>query len=191
VTDGPRLRTERLLLRRGLARDRAPFAAMNADVEVMEHFPAPLSSAESTALIERAEACFERCGYGLWAIETAGGARFIGFAGLSPVDIALPFAPAVEIGWRLARPFWGRGFATEAAAAALTFGFTERDLDEIVSFTAVVNARSRGVMERLGMRRDEDGDFDHPLLGEADRLRPHVLYRLEAALWRGLAGVGI
>jgi ribosomal-protein-alanine N-acetyltransferase len=184
------LKTERLLLRRWLARDRAPFAAMKADAEVMEHFPAPLSSAESDALIERAEVCFERCGYSLWAIEIPGEAPFIGFAGLCPVEIALPFAPAVEVGWRLARPFWGRGFATEAAAAALTFGFTERDLREIVSFTAVRNERSRGVMERLGMRRDGGGDFNHPLLGEGHRLRPHVLYRLDTALWRGFAGVG-
>ncbi len=187
---GPRLRTERLLLRRWLARDRQPFAAMNADERVMEHFPATLSRAESVAMIERTEACFERRGYGLWAVELAEEQLFIGFVGLSPVDIPVAFAPAVEIGWRLARPYWGRGLASEAAAAVLTFGFTERDLREIVSFTAVENARSRRVMERLGMRRDPEEDFDHPLLGEADRLRAHVLYRLDAAHWRGLAASG-
>jgi RimJ/RimL family protein N-acetyltransferase len=158
---------------------------MNADAEVMEHFPATLSRAQSVAMIERAESCFERRGYGLWAIELRGGEPFIGFAGLSPVDAPLPFAPAVEVGWRLARPFWGRGFATEAATAAVTFGFTERGLREIVSFTAVGNKRSRAVMERLGMRRDPREDFDHPLLNEADRLRHHVLYRLDAARWGG------
>ena len=184
---GPRLRTKRLLLRRWLARDRQPFAAMNADAEVMAHFPATLSRAESVAMIERTEACFERRGYGLWAIELAEEQLFIGFAGLSPVDIPVAFAPAVEVGWRLARPFWGRGFASEAVAAAITFGFSERDLTEIVSFTAVGNERSRGVMERLGMHRDPAEDFDHPLLGKADRLRAHVLYRLEAAHWHGLA----
>jgi RimJ/RimL family protein N-acetyltransferase len=188
VSGGPQLLTERLLLRRWLASDRAAFAAMNADAEVMEHFPATLSRTQSDAMIERVERCFERDGYGLWAIELRGEEPFIGFAGLAPVDIPVPFAPAVEIGWRLARPFWGRGFATEAAAAALTFGFVARDLREIVSFTAVGNARSRGVMERLGMRRDPREDFDHPLLGKADRLCRHVLYRLDAARWQG-AGV--
>jgi RimJ/RimL family protein N-acetyltransferase len=190
VEIGPRLRTERLLLRRWLARDRQPFAAMNADAEVMEHFPAMLSRAESVAMIERTEACFERRGYGLWAIELVAEERFIGFTGLSPVDIPVAFAPAVEIGWRLARPFWGQGFASEAAGAAVTFGFGERDLREIVSFTAMGNARSRKVMERLGMRRDPEEDFDHPLLGEADPLRRHVLYRLDAAHWHGVAAGG-
>jgi RimJ/RimL family protein N-acetyltransferase len=183
VDSGPQLRTERLLLRRWLRSDRGAFAAMNTDEEVMEYFPAKLSRAESGAMVERVEACFEHRGYGLWAVELRGGEPFIGFAGLSPVDIPLPFAPEVEIGWRLARPFWGQGFATEAAAAALTFGFTERDLPEIVSFTAVGNERSRRVMERLGMRRDPQEDFDHPWLGKADRLRRHVLYRLDAARW--------
>ena len=187
VDIGPRLQTERLLLRRWLARDRGPFAAMNADPEVMEHFPGPLSRAESGALIERAEACFERRGYGLWAIEIPDEEPFIGFVGLSPVDIPVPFAPAVEVGWRLARPFWGRGFASEAAAAAIAFGFAERGLPEIVSFTFAGNRRSRGVMERVGMRRNPVEDFDHPLLGEAERLRPHVLYRLDAPRWRSLA----
>jgi RimJ/RimL family protein N-acetyltransferase len=149
----------------------------------MEHFPATLSRAESVAMIECTETCFERRGYGLWAIEIPGEAPFVGFAGLSAVDIPVPFAPAVEIGWRLARPFWGRGLAGEAAAAAVTFGFAERSLNEIVSFTAVSNERSRRVMERLGMRRD--GDFDHPLLKADDRLRRHVLYRLDVARWRG------
>jgi RimJ/RimL family protein N-acetyltransferase len=176
-----------LLLRRWQPRDRAAFAAMNKDAEVMEHFPATLSKAQSVAMIERAEACFERRGYGLWAIELRDGEPFIGFAGLSPVAPPLPFAPAVEVGWRLARPFWGRGFATEAAAAVVTFGFAERGLREIVSYTAVGNERSRRVMERLGMRRDAAEDFDHPLLGEMDRLRRHVLYRLDATRWQGAA----
>jgi RimJ/RimL family protein N-acetyltransferase len=188
VYTGPHLRTERLLLRRWLARDRQPFVAMNADPEVMEHFPATLSRAESIAMIERAEACFERRGYGLWAIEIPDEEPFVGFAGLSPVDIPVPFAPAVEIGWRLARPFWGRGLASEAAVAAATFGFAERGLREIVSFTAVGNERSRRVMERLGMQRDPDCDFDHPLLEENDGLRRHVLYRLDVARWQRIAG---
>jgi RimJ/RimL family protein N-acetyltransferase len=188
VQMGPRLTTERLVLRRWLERDRAPFAAMNADGAVMEHFPATLSRGESNAMIARTEACFERRGYGLWAIEVPGEESFIGFVGLSPVSAPMPFAPAVEIGWRLARPFWGRGLASEAAAAAIEFGFSARGLREIVSFTAVGNRRSRAVMERLGMRRDPREDFDHPLLCEGDRLRRHVLYRLDVTRWRGGAG---
>ncbi len=183
MANEPRLRTQRLLLRRWRPQDRAPFAAMNADPAVMEHFPAPLTRAQSAALIERIEACFEHHGYGLWALELPGEAPLIGFAGLAPVDVPVAFAPAVEVGWRLARAFWGQGFATEAAAEAIAFGFARRDLREIVSYTAAQNARSRRVMERLGMRRDPGEDFDHPLLADDDRLRRHVLYRLRRRDW--------
>lgn len=178
VSCGPDLRTERLLLRRWRADDLAPFTAMNADREVMEHLPAPLSAAESAALAERIERGFEANGYGLWAVEVPGEADFVGFVGLAPVDRALPFAPSVEVGWRLARAFWGRGIATEAARAAVEYGLRERGLRELVSFTAVGNARSRRVMERLGMHRDPGEDFDHPLLPARSPLRRHVLYRL-------------
>lgn len=177
------LNTERLLLRRWRPADLPPFAALNADPAVMEHLPATLSSAESAALIERIEMSFERNGYGLWAIEVPGEAECIGFVGLSPVDFDVFFAPAVEIGWRLARPFWGRGFATEGAAAALTFGFEECGLGEVVSFTAQGNTRSRVVMKRLGMHRDPAEDFDHPQLPAGDPLRRHVLYRLGRETW--------
>ena len=179
----PCLRTQRLLLRRWRPQDREPFAAINADPFVMEHFPAPLSRAQSTALIERIEACFEHHGYGLWALELGEREQLIGFAGLAPVDIPVAFAPAVEVGWRLARAFWGHGYATEAAAAAIELGFTRRALPEIVSFTATQNTRSRGVMERLGMRRDPAEDFDHPLVAHDARLRRHVLYRLRRSDW--------
>jgi RimJ/RimL family protein N-acetyltransferase len=158
---------------------------MNADPEVMAYFPSTLSRAQSTAMAERIETCFEHHGCGLWALELPGEESFVGFAGLSPVDIPAPFAPAVEVGWRLARPFWGRGLATEAAAAAITFGFAHLNLEEIVSFTAAPNHRSRGVMERLGMRRDASEDFDHPHLDDGHRLRRHVLYRLPRSHWHG------
>ncbi len=175
----PRLRTTRLLLRRWRPEDLAPFAALNADPAVMEHLPGALSRAESAALVERFEAGFERDGYGLWAVEIPGEAPCIGFVGLSPVAFDVFFAPAVEVGWRLARRFWGRGLASEAAGAAVAFGFQRCRLEEIVSFTAVGNLRSRAVMERLGMRRDPHEDFDHPLLAAGDPLRRHVLYRLD------------
>jgi ribosomal-protein-alanine N-acetyltransferase len=152
---------------------------MNADPEVMEFFPAPLSRAESDDLIDRIEAGFDRDGFGLWALELRGGG-FIGFAGLARPEIAARFMPAVEVGWRLARHAWGHGYATEAARAALGFAFGPAALEEVVSFTSVGNARSRAVMERLGMTRDPAEDFDHPGIPIGDPLRRHVLYRLSA-----------
>ncbi len=149
----------------------------------MEYLPAKLSPAESAALVERIEASFEASGFGLWAVELPGEAECIGFVGLASVDFDVFFAPAVEVGWRLARSFWGRGFATEAAIAAVAFGFQEHRLPEIVSFTTDRNTRSRAVMERLRMRRDPMEDFDHPLLVEDDPLRRHVLYRLDRGRW--------
>jgi ribosomal-protein-alanine N-acetyltransferase len=150
---------------------------MNADPEVMEFFPAPLSRAESDDLVDRIEAGFERDGFGLWALEPRGGG-FIGFTGLARPEFEAHFTPAVEVGWRLARHAWGHGYATEAARAALGFAFGPAALEEVVSFTSVGNARSRAVMERLGMTRDPAEDFDHPGIPIGDPLRRHVLYRL-------------
>jgi ribosomal-protein-alanine N-acetyltransferase len=147
---GPELETPRLLLRRWRPEDREPFAALNADPEVMEHFPAPLRRGESDALAARIEAGFERRGFGLWAVEVRESAEFIGFVGLDVPQFEAPFMPAIEVGWRLARPAWGHGYATEAARAALAFGFERLELDEVVAMTAVGNSRSRAVMERLG-----------------------------------------
>lgn len=176
----PELRSERLLLRRWRAEDRGPFAALNADPEVMEHFPAPLSRTESDALIEAIEAGFERHGFGLWALEPLDGGDLIGFTGLALPRFEAHFTPAVEVGWRLARPAWGQGYATEAARTALAYGFAEAGLSEVVSFTTEANARSRAVMERLGMERDPAEDFDHPSLAPDHPQRRHVLYRLAA-----------
>lgn len=172
------LRTERLLLRRWRAEDRAPFAALNADARVMEFFPATLSRAESDALAERIEAHFAERGFGLWALEVPGAVPFAGFVGLSVPRFAAHFTPCVEVGWRLAAEHWGRGYAPEAARAALAHGFGALELREIVSFTAPANANSRRVMAKLGMRRDPADDFDHPSLPAGHPLRRHVLYRL-------------
>lgn len=177
MSSPPRLATERLLLRRWLASDVEPFAAINSDTVVMEHFPATLSSADSAALIERIERCFEERGYGLWAVELRDEAAFVGFVGLDTVDIDVAFAPAVEIGWRLARPYWGRGITTEGATAAMGYAFGALGLPELVSYTAERNVRSRRVMERLGMRHDPAEDFSHPKLPSGHRLAHHVLYR--------------
>lgn len=174
---GPEIRTQRLLLRRWRSEDRAAFAAINSDPAVVEFLPGPLSRAESDHLAERIENHFAAHGYGFWAIELLGGPHFIGFAGLAVVTFDAPFTPAVEIGWRLASRYWGHGYATEAACAALEYGFDCLSLEEIVSFTVPANVRSRAVMERLGMTHDISDDFDHPRLPTGHPLRRHVLYR--------------
>jgi RimJ/RimL family protein N-acetyltransferase len=173
------LRTARLTLRRWRGEDREPFAVLNADPEVMRYFAEPMSRAQSDALVARIEAGFERNGYGLWALELHESGAFVGFTGLGEVPFEAHFTPAVEVGWRLARAAWGQGYATEAARAALDFGFERIGLEEVVSFTVAGNARSRRVMERLGMRRRPEEDFDHPCLPAGHPLRRHVLYRLE------------
>ena len=160
-----------------MSADRRPFADMNADPDVMEYFPAMLSREESDRLADRIEEHFVTHGFGPWALEIPGIASFAGFVGLSVPPFEAPFTPCVEIGWRLARAYWGHGYVTEAARAALNFGFDELSLQEIVSFTVPGNTRSRRVMERLGMVRDPLEDFEHPLVPEGHPLRPHVLYR--------------
>ena len=180
---GPELRTDRLLLRRWREEDLARFAALNADPVVMEHFPATLTRAQSDALVARFEARFDELGYGLWAVEVPGTTPFVGFVGLLVADFEAHFTPAVEIGWRLDRHWWGRGYATEAGTAALAFGFGPGGLDEIVSMTATTNLPSIAVMRRLGMSRDPADDFDHPRVAEGSPLRRHVLYRLTREAW--------
>jgi RimJ/RimL family protein N-acetyltransferase len=179
----PTLRTERLVMRGWRPSDRAPHAAMNADPRVMEHFPATMTRAESDAFVERMEGHFAEHGFGLWAVEVSGEAELIGFVGLAVPRFEAHFTPAVEVGWRLAAEWWGRGYATEAAREALRFGFDEADLAEIVSFTAPANERSRAVMRRIGMTHDPADDFDHPALPAGHRLRRHVLYRLTRERW--------
>jgi RimJ/RimL family protein N-acetyltransferase len=181
LPDSSPLRTERLLLRRWRPEDRVPFAAMNADPEVMEHFLAPLTRAESDAFVDRIEAGFAEHGFGLWALEVAQSGElageFIGFTGLSVPSFEAHFMPAVEIGWRLARPAWGHGYASEAARRALSAAFNDHGLPEVVSFTSVTNLRSQAVMRRIGMVHDPADDFDHPRLPPGHRIRRHVLYR--------------
>ncbi|HEY8318174.1 MAG TPA: GNAT family N-acetyltransferase [Amnibacterium sp.] len=172
--------TERLLLRRWRDEDRAPFAALNADPVVMEHFPARLTRPESDAFVDRIAQQLEDHGWGLWALEERASGRFLGFTGLSVPGFQARFTPAVEVGWRLARDAWGFGYASEAARAAVAVAYDEVGLDEIVSFTATSNVRSMRVMERIGMTHDPADDFDHPALAEASPLRRHVLYRLSS-----------
>ena len=171
------LRTGRLLLRQWAQSDLEPFAALNGDPEVMRHFPDLLGAAESDALARNISEMIELHGWGLWAVEVLDGPRFIGFVGLNEPRFDAHFTPAVEVGWRLGRQHWGYGYATEAAQAAVEFGFETLGLDEIVAMVAPANERSRRVAERLGMTRDPADDFDHPRVPEGP-LRRHVLYRL-------------
>ena len=180
----PELATARLRLRGWRDDDREPFAALNADLEVMAHFPSTLSRATCDRLVDLTMDGWAEHGFGLWALERLDDGRFIGFTGLSRPSFEAHFTPAVEVGWRLARAAWGNGFATEAARAALAFGFETVGIEEIVSFTVPANVRSTAVMERIGMHRDPSDDFDHPKLPEGHPLRPHVLYRLARAEWR-------
>ena len=174
---GPTLRTDRLVLRRWSPNDLVPFAGMNADPVVMEHMQRALTPAESDAFARRIEAEFDACGFGLWAVEVPGTAPFIGFVGLHRVPFDAAFTPAVEVGWRLARQHWGHGYATEAARAAVRYGYEEIGLEEIVSFTTPGNIASWRVMERLGMVRDPSSDFDHPGVPVGHPLRGHIFYR--------------
>jgi len=172
------LRTERLILRRWRAADRELFAMMNADPKVMEYFPAVLSRAESNTLVDWVERHFAERGFGPSAAELKDSGEFIGFIGLSVPRFEAAFTPCVEIGWRLAAEYWGRGLATEGARAVVEHAFSELALKEIVSFTTVGNSRSRHVMEKLRMTHDAADDFDHPSLPAGHALRRHVLYRL-------------
>jgi RimJ/RimL family protein N-acetyltransferase len=172
--------TTRLRLRAWRPEDREPFAALNADPRVGEFLGGPLDRASSDAVATRIDAHFAAHGFGLWAVEIVGGPAFAGFVGLSVPRFSAPFTPCVEIGWRLAVDCWGHGYASEGARAVLDHGFGELGLTEIVSFTVPSNLRSRRVMEKLGMVRDPDGDFDHPALPEGHPLRRHVLYRVRA-----------
>ena len=183
MTEHAQVATERLLLRPWRETDFAPFHGINGDPVAMEYFPGVLSRDESDALATRVKAHFDEHGFGFWAVELPGEAEFIGMVGIAHVWFDAHFTPAVEIGWRLDRRYWGRGFASEAARGALGYAFGPLGLSEVVAFTVPANRRSRAVMERIGMRRDPADDFEHPALLPGHALRPHVLYRIRAEDW--------
>jgi ribosomal-protein-alanine N-acetyltransferase len=172
------LRTPRLILRPWREEDLEPFARLNADPEVCRFAPAPLDRAGSDAFAREIMEGFRARGWGFWAVQVPAGEPFLGFIGLDVAGFEAPFTPCVEIGWRLARSRWGRGLAPEGARAALDFAFAERGLAEVVAFTSHANGPSMRVMEKLGMVRDPDGDFEHPDFPPGHPLRPHVLYRI-------------
>ncbi len=183
MSDIIELNTRRLYLRQWHTEDFEPFAIMNADPAVMAHFPTTLDRNASNAMALRCQSLIAERGWGLWALEEKSSGHFIGFTGLHIPEADLPFSPCVEIGWRLAKRFWGKGFATEAARQALKTGFGALNLSEIVSFTTVGNRQSRAVMERLGMQQDQQ-TFEHPAIPVGHSLREHCLYRLSQTQWQ-------
>ena len=175
-----RIVTARLRLRQWDDADYATFAAMNADPRVMAHFPALLFRGESDASVDRQRAAINATGLGFWAVETLSTNRFIGFTGIQPVTLSSPIHGDFEIGWRLGRNDWGMGYALEAAHAALHVAFVERELSSVVAMTVPRNTRSWGLMERLGMVRRKDLDFDHPELPDGHPLLRHIVYSIDA-----------
>lgn len=181
------MKTSRLKLRQWRGADHQPFAELCADPRVMRYFPAPLNEEQARASIERFTAHIVEWGYGFWAVERRDNQQFIGFVGLNNIDGGFSFAPGVEIGWRLTKSAWGQGLATEAARAALQFGFEQARLPAIIAMTSVHNSASERVMVRLGMQKI--GNFNHPRLMPEHQLCEHVLYRLTAP--NGLLGAGL
>ena len=176
------VRTKRLILRQWRQEDRPIFADMCADHLVMEYFPSILSREQSDALLDRFYRDIELNGWGFWAAERIDTNDFVGFIGMNYSADGLPFAPCVDIGWRLARPHWGLGFATEGGRAVLNYAFTQTDLTQLVSMTPVKNLRSRRVMEKLGMFKS-DANFLHPKVPEDSPLQEHVLYKIDKQQW--------
>jgi len=171
----------RLRLRPWRAEDRAPFLALNAEPEVQRYLR-PMTRTDLEVWLDRIDQQFVSHGWGPWAVEDLASATLIGLCGLAPVAWEAFFTPAVEIGWRLATRWQGRGLAREAAETVLDFAFGPVGLDRVVAFTVPANTASWGLMERLGMRRL--GAFDHPKLPEGDPLRPHIVYEITASAWR-------
>ncbi|CAN7571048.1 GNAT family N-acetyltransferase [Variovorax sp. LjRoot130] len=179
----PELQTPRLRLRAWRDEDLPLFAELNADEQVNQYLLGPLTRTQSDALVGRITEHFLREGFGFWAVEAPGVASFIGMVGIAIPSYTAPFAPCVEVGWRLGCQYWGQGFATKAARAALEFGFESVGLSEIVALTVPGNARSRAVMSKLGMTRTASDDFEHPLVPAGHQLTRHVLYRLSKEAW--------
>jgi len=176
------LETERLILRQWKDADLPKFSALNCDAQVMEFFPSILSEQESNRMAAKIQQLINKQGWGFWAVEEKTSEEFIGFVGLHKVRTNLPFYPNVEIGWRLAKPFWQKGYATEAAIAAMNYAFETLELKQVISFTAVTNLRSQAVMKKLGMV-DVKKNFQHPEIETGNSLREHVLYQISRSQW--------
>lgn len=171
------LETSRTILRQWQAGDIPRFAEMNADKTVMQYYPSVMSVLESENLVARFRRHIQQEGYGFFALELKESGEFLGFVGLNKPAYALPFSPCIEIGWRLAKEYWGKGYASEAAGKCLEFAFAVCNIPEIVSFTSLLNKKSQAVMERIGMTNTRY-HFEHPALPENHVLREHVLYKI-------------
>lgn len=182
INEVSELQTQRLKLRQWVKEDFQPFAAMSADPQVMAFYPSTLSEEESNVMAMKIQGLIAERGWGFWAVETLDSGAFVGFVGLHIPTYDLPCSPCVEIGWRLARPFWGKGYATEAAKESLAFAFEKLELNEVYSFASQVNERSWRVMERLGMVNTGQ-NFDHPIIPKGHALSEHVLYRIMKEQW--------
>lgn len=176
------LNTDRLILRQWTEKDFEPFAKICGDKEVMEFFPSTLTEEESNNMGHRIKSLIEERGWGFWAIEIPNKESFIGFVGLHTPKVSLPFSPCVEIGWRLSKTHWGKGYATEAAKESLKFAFTTLNLDEVVSFAAIANVRSQAVMQKIGMS-DTGRNFMHPDIESTHPQCEHVLYKITKQDW--------
>ena len=180
------IETERLYLRQWRASDFAPFAEMNANPEVMEYFPKLLTTSMSNTIAKKCQSLIDDNGWGFWAVSLKDTDAFIGMVGLNNAHADMPFSPAVEIGWRLHNDYWGLGYATEAAQAALRYAFEVLELSEVVAFTAVINKRSQKLMQRLGMINTQE-NFYHPMLDAKHPLAKHVLYKITRQQWQALS----
>jgi len=179
------METHRLRMRQWKKADRPIFAQLNADPLVMKYFPRMLNEWESNRMADKIQCLIAERGWGFWAVEEKERGEFIGFVGLHEPLPELPFTPCVEIGWRLAKQYWGKGYATEAANAALEVGFKRLNLAQILAFTSVCNRKSRAVMERLNMLNSQQ-NFEHPGVPIGSPLREHVLYKLSKARWEAV-----
>lgn len=179
------IKTKRLILRPWQETDLEPFARLNADPRVMEFFPSIKTFEETSKEYEAILEHFKKHSYGWWAVSEINHSNFIGFIGLRYIDFPAAFTPAIEIAWRLAYEYWGKGYATEGANASLQYGFETLNFPEIISFTSTINIRSQAVMERIGMHHNPKDDFDHPKLSQEHRLCRHVLYRINKTDWEG------
>ena len=176
------IETLRLNLRQWRQEDRPAFARLNADPMVMRYYPGVLSAKESNAMAQKMERLIHKQGWGFWAVEKRDDQRFIGFVGLNKPAYELPVTPCVEIGWRLAKEYWGCGYASEAAKACLNVAFNRLNLSDVYSFTSLTNTKSQAVMQRLGMTNTH-ANFEHPMIPENHPLREHVLYRIAKPSW--------
>jgi RimJ/RimL family protein N-acetyltransferase len=176
------IQTQRLTLRQWRAEDWPAFANLNADPVVMEYYPRVLSTQESNAMAHRIESLIAEKGWGFWAVENLDDKQFIGFVGLNNPTYKLPITDCVEIGWRLAKEYWGHGYATEAAQASLAVAFEKLNLTEVYSFASVANKKSHAVMQRIGMI-NTNNNFEHPIIPENHPLREHVLYKIDKQTW--------